>query len=95
MQLYIPVIAYKSSLKLSKPNLGLTVTNLRLQIQQKLLGGQLLGIDLPHIRLELVDLLDLCCDGGLKQILKLRGLIPDVGLQYLRVILEACDLALD
>lgn len=89
------MIAYRSSLKLSKPNLGLTVTNFRLQIQQKLLGGQLLGIDLPHISLELVDLLDLCCDGGLKQIFKKRGLISDVGLQYLRVILEACDLTLD
>lgn len=89
------MLDYKSSLILSKPNLGLTVTNLRLQIEQKLLGGQLLGIDLPHIRLELVDLLDLCCDGGLEQALELRGLISDVGLQYLRVILEVCDLALD
>lgn len=95
MKLYMTVIAYKSSFILSEPNLGLTVADGRLQIQQKFLGGQLLCVDLAHIRLQLVDLLDLGCDGWLEQTLQLRGLISDVGLQYLRVILEVGDLALD
>lgn len=66
-----------------------------LEIQQKFLGSQLLGIDLPHIRLQLVDLLDLRCDCRLEETLQLRSLISDVGLQDLSVILEVCDLTLN
>lgn len=89
------MIVYKSSLILSKPDLCLTVADRCLEIQQKLLSSELLGIDLPYICLKFVDLFDLRCNGRLKQTFQLRGLISDVGLKYLSVILEICDLTLN
>ena len=75
-----------------KSYLRLAVTDGGLEIEHILLRRQLFGIDLANLALELVDLLDLAAYGRLEDILQLRGLVADVGLQRLGRVFETADL---